>query len=131
MSVSDGVSVWLMAPGELERISVVRAFLRFFRCLASNPFGGASIRARRQTSAGALQPSVISSGRHAWEDLMPPSGKRSRLTIFRPRSFGILLASFKFPGGAARSGAAHAASRPGEPAHRIVAFLILAACGPA
>ena len=40
MSVSDGVSVWLTAPGELERISVVRASPNFFSLLGVQPVRG-------------------------------------------------------------------------------------------
>ena len=134
MSVSDGVSVWLTAPGELERISVVRASPNFFSLLGVQPVRGRVLFERGgRRGAGALQSSVISSGRHAWEDWMPSLGKRSRLTIFRPRSSVFCPPVSNFLVGLQRCGSrtrCFPTGRAGAPKRRVPGWSS-AACGPA
>ena len=100
MSFSDGVSVWLTAPGELERISVVRASPNFSRCLASNPSG-----AHLFERGGRQRRRVAVVSYRFWQTRLGGSdaviGKTIEIDDLPSEVIGILPASFKFPGGAA------------------------------
>ncbi len=101
MSVSDGVSVWLTAPGELERISVVRASPNFFSLLGVQPVRG---RVYSNEEADERRRVAVVSYQF-WQTRLGGSdaaiGKTIEIDDLPSEVIGILPASFKFPGGAA------------------------------
>ena len=101
MSVSDGVSVWLTAPGELERISVVRASPNFFSLLGVQP-----VRGRIYSNEDAEQRRRVAVVSHQfWQTRLGGSDTAIGTTIeiddVPSEVIGILPASFEFPGAVA------------------------------